>query len=108
MLEDGSLHNLLDAEYNNRQTFEYSKNTAARARKNEAANKKRYTSHEIKFKNLSSIRTSLHDDDTKELKLDGLAVQRNLMGQSVEWGNMPFEFDSIANGSILSNPDMLD
>ena len=87
LLEDGSIHELLEREMQHRQTFEFAKDGVVQTRKQDKANKRRYLSNEIKFKDLSTIRTSFDKDDLGEKLVDedGIAMSRMMMGQSVEW-----------------------
>ena len=106
LLEDGSLRDLLEKEKVHRQTFEYVKSVTDKLRAKDKETQKRYFSNKIKFRNMSTLSGAAAGfSEIEELdKPDQLLYQqRKLMGQSVEWGKLPFEFDSIGSEAVPAN-----
>ena len=113
-LENGKIEELLDKEKQNRQTFEFVRESDDQKFKEKNQTRQRYKSNQINFKDLSSMLVSgdkVDMSNTIQYDVNSSARQnhqRKLMGQSVEWVRLPFEFDSIVDGqSILTNRNQI-
>ena len=113
-LENGKIEELLDKEKQNRQTFEFVRESDDQKFKEKNQTRQRYKSNQINFKDLSSMLVSGDKVDmSNTIQYDVNSStrqnhQRKLMGQSVEWVRLPFEFDSIVDGqSILTNRNQI-
>lgn len=104
-LEDGSLRDLFQRDNEARQTFEYEKHNTLIEEKKKQETRKRYRSNQIAFRNLSNIKSVIVEDTEafEEAGNESPTLDRKLMGQSVEWGRLPFELDSIGQASVLSS-----
>ena len=108
-LEGGNIHELLEKEKLHRQTYEFVRESDEQKYREQNQTRKRYKSNQINFRNVSSMMSGEKVDLNNTIQYDANAQtkrnhQRKLMGQSVEWGRLPFEFDSIVDGqSIITN-----